>query len=40
MKELAVFEQDAAHGFQWVYAPVAYHICWCCGTIQGNFRCS
>lgn len=40
MKELAVVEKEFALGFEWVYAPLAYHICWVCGTIQGNFRCS
>lgn len=40
MQELAVVEQDAVCGFDWVYAPLAFHICRICGTIQGNFRCS
>jgi hypothetical protein len=40
LKELAVIEQDCIDGFSWAYAPLAYHLCWVCGTIQGNFRCS
>lgn len=40
MKELAVAESDCLTGFQWTYAPLAFHVCWICGTIQGNFRCS
>jgi hypothetical protein len=40
MKELAVVEKDGTTGFSWAYAPLAYHICRVCGTIQGNFRCS
>jgi hypothetical protein len=40
MKELAVVEKDGITGISWVYAPLAFHICRVCGTIQGNFRCS
>jgi hypothetical protein len=40
MKELAVVERDGLTGLSWVYAPLAFHICRVCHTIQGNFRCS
>lgn len=39
MKELAVVQQEAVAGFKWVYAPIHYHVCWVCGTLQGNFAC-
>lgn len=39
MKKLAYVDYDAIAGFEWPRAPLAFHICWVCGTIQGNFRC-
>ncbi len=39
MKELAVVEEDCSAGFKWAGAPLVYHVCRTCGTIQGNFHC-
>ncbi|MFN0016815.1 MAG: hypothetical protein ACKVP0_01070 [Pirellulaceae bacterium] len=39
MKELAVVEEDCAAGFKWACAPLVYHVCRHCRTIQGDFQC-
>ena len=39
MKSLATVEEDPGLGIEWIYAPLAYEICWVCGAIQATFQC-
>jgi hypothetical protein len=38
MKELAVIDQDSGFEMETHWAQVAFHICWGCHTIHGQYR--
>ena len=40
MKELAVVDMDIDLGMDLNYSQIAFHICWKCNTVYGEYRCS
>ncbi|MGA2034337.1 MAG: hypothetical protein ABSG68_18990 [Thermoguttaceae bacterium] len=40
MKELAVIDVDAGFEMETACAQIAFHICWKCLTVHGQYRCT